>query len=409
MSFLSGKSMNYVIAFSCLALFLSCGPTSETSITENSLPQNEPIKPGVYDFEKLLSQIGEAPIAVVTNHTGTIGEVHLVDSLLNSGIEIKRVFAPEHGFRGDRPDGEKIEDGMDSKTGLPIVSLYGKNKKPSAEQLEDVEIVLFDIQDVGARFYTYLSTLHYVMQACAELDIPLIVTDRPNPNIHYTDGPVLEKGFESFVGLHPVPVVYGMTIGEYAQMLNGEGWHEAKKCDLTIMPCLNYSRGMKYELPVKPSPNLPDMESVYLYPSLCFFEGTEVSVGRGTESPFTIIGEPRNQSGEFSFVPHSIPGASVNPKHEGKTCIGYDLSNYIQNPSELSELDLSWLVRMYRETDEPKSFFLKSGYFDKLAGTDQLREEIINGMSIDTIRAGWQADLESFELIRSKYLIYEEE
>lgn len=408
MSFLSRKSMNYVIVISCLSLFLSCdmAPTNEK---EKYLVANvEPIKPGSYNFEKLLSLIGDAPIAVVTNHTGTLGKTHLVDSLLSSGVNVKKVFAPEHGFRGDQPDGENIEDGIDSKTGLPIVSLYGKNKKPSPESLKDVELVLFDIQDVGARFYTYLSTLHYVMQACAELAIPLIVADRPNPNIHYVDGPVLKKGFESFVGLHPVPIVYGMTIGEYAQMLNGEGWHEAEKCSLTVLPCLNYKRNLTYELPVKPSPNLPTTESIYLYPSLCLFEGTTVSVGRGTASPFTVIGEPKNQKGGFTFVPEPKKGASVNPKHKGEKCRGYDLSDYIKNPENLTQLDLSWLVRMYRETSAPESFFLSSGYFDKLAGTDEFRLDIMKGLDLTAIRKTWQRDLDDFEVIRSKYLIYKD-
>ena len=262
-------------------MFLSCGMAPPVS-GQSEEPDSEvaSVKPGIYDFERLLSLIGDARLAVVSNHTGSIEGVHIVDSLLSSGIQVAKVFAPEHGFRGDRPDGEKIEDGNDRKTGVPVISLYGKNKKPSKESLKDIDVVLFDIQDVGARFYTYLSSLHYVMQACSEQGIPLIVADRPNPNIHYLDGPVLEVGFKSFVGLHPVPIVYGMTIGEYALMLNGEGWHEAEACDLTVLPCRNYERTIAYKLPIKPSPNLPTMESVYLYPSLCLFEGTKVRVGR---------------------------------------------------------------------------------------------------------------------------------
>ncbi|MGB6037629.1 MAG: DUF1343 domain-containing protein [Cryomorphaceae bacterium] len=401
--------MNFAISILGISLFLSCGMAPDLSEQpEESSQKVEEIKPGIYDFEELLSQIGDAGVAVVTNHTGVIGNVHIVDSLISSGVTVKKVFAPEHGFRGDRPDGENIEDGIDRKTGVRVVSLYGKNKKPSKESLKDVDLVLFDIQDVGARFYTYLSTLHYVMQACSEQSIPLIVADRPNPNIHYIDGPVMNAEFNSFIGLHPVPIVYGMTIGEYALMLNGEGWHKAEACDLTVFPCLNYERSMSYELPIKPSPNLPTMESVYLYPSICLFEGTKVSVGRGTSEPFTIIGEPGNKSGDFEFIPEPKVGASINPKHDGVTCRGYDLSDFVSKPAEISQLDFTWLVRMYAETDDKSDFFLKSGYFDKLAGTDKLRKEIIDEVDLEEIRNGWQSDLKKFEAIRSKYLIYAE-
>jgi uncharacterized protein YbbC (DUF1343 family) len=408
-SFLSYKSMNFAFFILGISMFLSCGMAPPVS-GQSEEPDSEvaSVKPGIYDFERLLSLIGDARLAVVSNHTGSIEGVHIVDSLLSSGIQVAKVFAPEHGFRGDRPDGEKIEDGNDRKTGVPVISLYGKNKKPSKESLKDIDVVLFDIQDVGARFYTYLSSLHYVMQACSEQGIPLIVADRPNPNIHYIDGPVLEEGFKSFVGLHPVPIVYGMTIGEYALMLNGEGWHEAEACDLTVLPCRNYERTIAYKLPIKPSPNLPTMESVYLYPSLCLFEGTKVSVGRGTSEPFTIIGEPGNKSGDFVFIPEPKEGASTNPKHKGATCQGYDLSSFISEPVEISQLDLNWLVRMFEETDDRTDFFLESGYFDKLAGSDQLRKDVIDGVEMDTIRKGWQKNLEKFEAIRVKYLIYKD-
>jgi uncharacterized protein YbbC (DUF1343 family) len=406
-SFLSSKSMNFAFSILGIFLFLSCGMSPAVSgQSEESRPQVESAKPGIYDFRRLLSLIGDAKVAVVTNHTGSIEGVHIVDSLITSGVVVKKVFAPEHGFRGDHADGENIEDGIDRKTGVPVISLYGKSKKPTKESLKDVDIVLFDIQDVGARFYTYLSTLHYVMQACSEENIPLIVTDRPNPNIHYIDGPVMKEEFKSFVGLHPVPIIYGMTIGEYALMLNGEGWHEAEPCDLTVFSCLNYGRSMSYELPIKPSPNLPTMESVYLYPSICLFEGTKVSVGRGTAEPFTIIGEPGNKNGDFEFIPEPIEGASINPKHKGETCRGYDLSDFVSKPAEISQLDLTWLVRMYAETDDKSDFFLRSGYFDKLAGTDRLRKEIIEGVDLEEIRNGWQSDLKKFEAIRAKYLIY---
>jgi uncharacterized protein YbbC (DUF1343 family) len=376
--------------------------------SEESGPKEVKVQPGIYDFHQLLLLIGDSRVGIVTNHTGSIDGVHIVDSLLNSGILVKKVFAPEHGFRGDHADGENFEDNIDQKTGVPVISLYGNSKKPSRESLEDVDLVLFDIQDVGARFYTYLSTLHYVMQACSEQNIPLIVADRPNPHTHYVDGPVLKEEFKAFIGLHPVPIVYGMTIGEYALMLNGEGWHEAEACDLTVLPCLNYERGMTYEFPNKPSPNLPTMESVYLYPSICLFEGTKVSVGRGTSEPFTIIGEPGNKSGDFVFIPVPKKGASINPKHNGVTCQGYDLSGSISEPSKISQLDLTWLVRMYNETDDRSDFFLESGYFDKLAGTDQLRKAIIDGIDQDAIKKSWQEDLNTFKAIRAKYLIYKD-
>lgn len=408
-SFLSSKSMNFVLSILGIALFLSCGMAPDLSgQAEAPGPKEVNVLPGVYDFDKLVALIGDGRVAIVSNHTGTIGGVHIVDSLLNSGVSVQKVFAPEHGFRGDHADGEDIEDNIDRRTGIPVVSLYGKSKKPSKESLEDVDIVLFDIQDVGARFYTYLSTLHYVMQACSEQNLPLIVADRPNPHIHYVDGPVLQKEFTAFIGLHSVPIVYGMTIGEYAQMLNGEGWHEAVACDLTVLPCLNYERGMTYEFPNKPSPNLPTMESVYLYPSICLFEGTKVSVGRGTAEPFTIIGEPGNKSGDFEFVPEPKEGASINPKHKGDTCRGYDLSDFISDPSKISQLDLTWLVRMYDETDDQSDFFLESRYFDKLAGTDQLRKDISNGVELNDIRESWQKDLNKFKAIRAKYLIYKD-
>ncbi len=250
--------------------------------------------------------------------------------------------------------------------------------------------------------------LHYVMQACSEQNVPLIVADRPNPHIHYIDGPILKEEFKAFVGLHPVPIVYGMTIGEYAQMLNGERWHEAEPCELTVLPCLNYRRSVPYVFPIKPSPNLPTMESVYLYPSICLFEGTKVSVGRGTSEPFTIIGEPGNKNGDFEFIPEPKAGASIKPKHKGVTCRGYDLSDFVLKPAEISQLDLNWLVRMYNETDDRSDFFLENRYFDKLAGTDQLRKDITAEIDLDVIRQSWQEELDKFRSIRAKYLIYKD-
>lgn len=401
-AFLKSKSINLPWVTIFVVLTFSCKSQPENGSTFRE--SGKAALPAAYDWAEVLEEIGDRKVGVVTNHTGLIGETHLVDSLMASGVKIMRVFAPEHGFRGDVPDGEHIDDGTDSRTGLEIVSLYGKNKKPDTENLREIELMIFDIQDVGARFYTYLSTLHYIIQGCSENGVPLLVMDRPNPNIHCLDGPVLEQEFSSFVGLHPVPVVYGMTIGEYARMIVGEKWYGDESIELKVLPCLNYKRTDKYLPPVPPSPNLPTMESIYLYPSLCFFEGTNVSVGRGTDSPFTVVGEPGNRLGDFVFVPQSKPGASLHPKHEGDTCRGYDLSQYIAQPGELQELDLSWLLRMYEESPDKKNFF--KGYFEKLAGTDKLRKAIENGLSEEEIRQSWKDDLNKFETIRKKYLIY---
>ena len=340
-------------------------------------------------------------IGVVSNQTSNIGTTHLVDSLVSLGINIKTVFAPEHGFRGNIDAGEYVKDGKDSKTGLPIISLYGKNKKPKPEQIEDLDILLFDIQDVGARFYTYLSTLHYIMEAAAEADIKVIVLDRPNPNAHYIDGPILKAENSSFIGLHPVPIVYGMTIGEYAKMINGEGWlQNEQKCDLRVIPLKNYNRNNAYELPVRPSPNLPNAQSIALYPSLCLFEGTPVSAGRGTEQQFQIFGSPDLDSElyTYTFTPQANLGAKY-PKFKGERCFGKDLSTY----TPPNKIELQWLINAYKQYDN-KSFF--TPFFDKLAGNTSLKKKIISGMSAEKIRESWKSDLQDFQVIRSKYLIY---
>ena len=409
MSFFSSKSINFILCAIAVLFSFSCADViSSEKVTEtvSSVEIQEP-KPGIYDFQKLLSLVEGKRVAIVSNHTGLIGSTHIVDSLLSSGVELTKVFAPEHGFRGDRPDGEEFGGGRDSKTGLEIISLYGENRKPTKDQLGGLDLVLFDIQDVGARFYTYLSTLHYVIQACSENQIPVIVADRPNPHVHYVDGPVMEEKHMSFVGLHPVPIVYGMTIGEYAKMIVGERWHGEHHCDLTVLPCIDYSRSSDYNFPMKPSPNLPTMNSIYCYPSLCLFEGTVVSAGRGTDYPFTIIGEPNNQNGNFQFTPEPKMGASISPKHKGVTCIGYDLRELFQGGSEISELDFTWLVRMYNESSNKEDFFLESGYFEKLAGTDDIRNGIVRGESLTELRSAWEPSLNGFKKIRAKYLIYD--
>ena len=324
----------------------------------------------------------------------------MVDSLLKLNVQVKKVFAPEHGFRGNLDAGEKIINSIDEKTGIPIVSLYGKKRKPSFEDLEEIDVIIFDIQDVGARFYTYLSTMHYVMESCAENNIELIVLDRPNPNGHYIDGPVMTKESMSFVGLHPVPIVYGMTIGEYAKMINGEKWlRNNLNCKLKVIEITNYDRNKKYKLTFKPSPNLPNQQSINLYPSLCFFEQTPVSVGRGTEKQFQVIGTPYWENFKFNFTPKSMLGAKY-PKHENLTCYGLNL----ENEEYLSKIDLKWLILAYKNEKNKDNFF-KSG-FHRLAGNKLLEEQIKKGLSEKEIRKTWKNGLDNFKLIREKYLIY---
>lgn len=344
-------------------------------------------------------------VGVVANPGSRVGFVHLVDTLLASGIDVCKVFAPEHGFRGEAEAGELIRGGKDEKTGLPVISLYGNHRKPTPEDLAGLDLVLFDLQDVGVRFYTYISTLHYVMEACADEGIPLMLTDRPNPNGFYIDGPVLDPEFSSFVGMHSVPVVYGMTIGEYAQMIVGEGWlPDSLICRLTVVPCLGYDHETEYVVPVKPSPNLPNQTSIYLYPSLCLFEGTTVSLGRGTPFPFQVYGHPA-LSGSFSFTPESIPGVSANPPHLDNECFGQDLRVVgLERLQEQKGLVLDWLIDSYENLKGQSDFFIS--YFNTLAGTDRLQDQIIRGLSVSEIRKSWQPELDEFREIRKKYLLY---
>jgi uncharacterized protein YbbC (DUF1343 family) len=378
-----------------------------TSITKGK-SFNKSILVGADQPNAYLPLLRNKRVGVVANQTSTTAGMHLVDYLLAQDVEVKKVFAPEHGFRGDAGAGEHIADGKDGKTGLPLVSLYGKNEKPSADMLKDLDVILFDIQDVGARFYTYISTLHYVMEAAAENKKSVIVLDRPNPNGFYIDGPVLKKEFQSFVGMDAIPVVHGCTVGELAQMMNGEGWLKGSViCDLKVITCTNYSHSDYYELPIQPSPNLPNMSSVYLYPSLCFFEGTTVSVGRGTAYPFQCIGYPGNTTGTYTFTPLDKPGIAMNPPHEGVQCTGHLLSEfgsfYFQNNKGLY---LEWLIGLYQASNSKATFFTNARFFDKLAGTDQLRLAIEAGKSKDEIIATWQADLTAFKTLRKKYLLY---
>lgn len=356
--------------------------------------------------ELYLPLLKNKTVAIVANQTSLLADkTHLVDFLVQNNIKIKHIFAPEHGFRGTADAGEHVKNGIDTKTGLPIISLYGDNKKPKPEQLQGVDIVLFDIQDVGVRFYTYISTLTYVMEAAAENGKEIIVLDRPNPHDGYTDGPVLKEKWTSFVGLHKVPVVYGLTIGEYGKMVNSEKWMKnAVQVKYTLIPMLNYHKNKRYPISEKPSPNLPNDQSINLYPSLCFFEGTQVSVGRGTDFPFQVYGSPWLKNQEFSFTPKPTSGAK-DPFLNGKLCYGKDLRQF---PEIKGKLDLSFVIDAYQNFDKKaQDFYLKNLWFDTLAGTDELRKQIISGTPEAEIRKSWEKDLENFEKIRRKYVLYE--
>lgn len=356
---------------------------------------------GAEQLDVLLPKLQDKKVALVVNHTSLVGSTHLADTLLSSGVAVIKVFAPEHGFRGAAADGEKIKDAVDAKTGLPIVSLYGSNRKPTPEQLADVDIVIFDIQDVGTRFYTYISTMHYVMEACAEQGKKLIILDRPNPNGDYVDGPVRVPELKSFVGMHPIPIVHGLTVGELARMINGEGWLEnGATCDVEIIPVKNWTHKDFYSLPVKPSPNLPTDQAVQLYPSLCLFEGTVVSVGRGTQIPFMVIGNPKLKGMPFSFTPHPIPGMSIQPPQNGKVCYGLDL----RNVKVRRGIDLHYLLDFYQKYPDKDKFFTSS--FDRLAGTPVLKEQIKQGLTGEQIKQTWQKDLTAYRAMREKYLLY---
>lgn len=361
---------------------------------------------GAQQTALLLPLIKDKYVACVVNQTSMIGKTHLVDSLISSGVKIATIFAPEHGFRGTEDAGATILNAKDTKTDLPVLSLYGNKKKPSQQDLADVDIVIFDIQDVGARFYTYISSLHYVMEACAELGKPLIVLDRPNPNGFYVDGPLLDKAYSSFVGMHPIPVVHGMTIGEYAKMINGEKWlANGVQCQLTVIPCKNYDHKKMYEVPIAPSPNLKNMRAIYMYPTLCFFEGTNVSVGRGTSKPFEIIGSPYLKNTGFEFTPMPGPGAK-SPFLMHTKCYGYDFSTQNINELQNGKIDIALLLKIYQEFEPKDKFFLENNFFNKLAGSAEFMMQIKAGLSDEEIRMSWQDDINSFKKIRAQYLLY---
>ncbi len=402
----------FFIVLACLFSLGSCQSQKKEPITAQKQHEeiiNSEIIVGANQLEKYLPLLTSKRIGVVANQTSVIFKnsvkpenqyTHIVDSLVSLDINIQKVFAPEHGFRGKADAGEHITNGEDPKTGIDIISIYGKNKKPSIKQLINLDIVVFDIQDVGARFYTYISSLHYVMEACAENNIPVLILDRPNPNGHYTDGPILELEHKSFVGMHPIPVVHGMTIGEYAQMINGEKWlNNGIQCAITIIKCENYTKQTEYSLPIKPSPNLPNDVSINLYPSLCFFEGTTVSVGRGTDMQFQIYGAPFLPKTNFNFIPKPNEGAKY-PKHVNKICYGEDL----RNKTKLDVLNLEWLSNTYNLSSDKETFF--NNFFTKLAGTKKLQQQIINGANVKEIRQSWVKGLQEYNQMKKQYLLY---
>ncbi len=383
-----------------LSFYMSCFSFPANAYTENALSH---VMVGAEQIEQYLPELKGKKIGLVVNQTSTVFNEHLVDVLLTNNVDIKMIFAPEHGFRGDHDAGEKFDSSVDTKTGIPLISLYGKNRKPSLTTLEKLDVIVFDIQDVGVRFYTYISTMHYMMEAAADAGVKFIVLDRPNPNGAFVDGPILEKEFRSFVGMHPIPLLHGMTVAELAQMIKGEGWLTSKKeLALSVYKVKNYQRNIAYILPIKPSPNLPNAHSIALYPSLAFFEATPVSIGRGTPFPFQVIGHDNVHIGNFTFTPVSIPGAASKPKFMNIRVQGEDLRQVI-SPG----LDLEYILSWYKAFAKQKTTFFNSPKFmDKLAGTDKLRKAIMAGQSAEQIKLSWRAGLTNFMQKRKPYLLY---
>lgn len=389
-------------------IFLICQGCSQVPVGKAVVRSSghEAILPGAWQTTEYLPLLSGKKVGLVVNHTSLIGNTHLVDTLIASGVNVVKLFAPEHGLRGEADAGTHINDSTDAKTGIRILSIYGSKKKPNTADLKGIDILVFDIQDVGVRFYTYISTLHYVMEAAGEHNIPVIVLDRPNPNGHYIDGPVLDTTtYRSFVGMHPIPVVYGMTIGELGQMINGEKWIKST-CQLTVIQCKNYTHTKPYVLPVKPSPNLPNQRAIMLYPGICFFEGTSGSLGRGTKFPFQVAGHPQYPDKSFSFTPHPTSGA-MDPPLKGKICYGVDLTNTnVDSLYNNAKLELSVLLDFYKKITG-ESFF-NASWFDKLAGGPHFRLSIMKGWNEEQIRQSWQKDIELFKKKRQQYLIYED-
>lgn len=390
------KCLQLIVLFSLLTIGLGAAPSQKASLVH-----------GAERMDVIVELLKDKRVGLVVNQTSILehqGSVHLLDALLEEKINVKKVFAPEHGFRGTADAGAEVSDSRDQKTGIPIVSIYGKNKKPTAAQLSDIDVMVFDIQDVGVRFYTYISTMHYVMEACAENDKECIILDRPNPN-DFIDGPILKKGFESFVGMHPIPILHGLTVGELALMINGEGWLKSTPdtCRLQVVTMENWKHGDPYWLPVKPSPNLPNDQSIRLYPSLCLFEATKVSVGRGTYFPFQVIGFPDKKYGDFTFTPVSLPGFDTNPLQKDKECYGVDLREL----PFVGGFTLRFFLDFYNKAGkDQKSFISRPEWFDLLTGSKEMRLQIIKGMSEEEIRETWQPELETYKEMRNKYLLY---
>jgi uncharacterized protein YbbC (DUF1343 family) len=373
---------------------------------QNAAKKPKQVRPGAWQMENYLPLLQGKTIGVIANQTSTIGKTHLVDSLLKRGIKIKKVFGPEHGFRGSAANGEKVSDSVDAKTGLPIVSLYGKKRKPAAADLAGLDYLIFDLQDVGVRFYTHLTTLHLVMQSCAENKIPLIVLDRPNPNGYYVDGPILEDKLKSDVGVHPIPIVHGMTLGELSRMINGKGWLKTTDtCQLTVVRIQNWDHNTKYALPIPPSPNLGSDEAIIAYPTMGLFEGVDVSVGRGTAHPFECFGAPWLKVGTYRFVPRDIPGKTLNPPYVGDSCRGFLVADFSRNYlADYRKLYLEWFDLMLKQYPDKSKFF--NPFFDKLAGTATLKQQLLSGMGAEEIRQSWQPGLRAFLLDRQRFLLY---
>jgi uncharacterized protein YbbC (DUF1343 family) len=387
------------ILFIGLILVIASGGF-ETSRAQSA---KAPVLPGAWQTDLYLPALKGKRVGMIVNQTSVLGKRHLIDSLSSLGVSINTIFAPEHGFRGQASAGEKVASSRDPQTGISIVSLYGKNYKPTAAQLDSLDVLVFDIQDVGTRFYTYISTLHYVMEACAEVGKPLIVLDRPNPNGHYIDGPVLDPKFKSFVGMHPIPIVHGLTIGELARMINGENWlGGGNVTQLTVVPVKNYTHQTPYTLPIPPSPNLPNQQAILLYPSLCLFEGTVVSVGRGTDKQFQAIGSPNPKNGPYQFTPVDKAGA-INPPQEGKLCYGLDLSTVDAYKLGFS---LKYIIDFYQKAPDKNKYILGTNFLDKLCGSDQLRLQLEAGVPENKIRQGWQPALSAYKTMRKKYVLY---